>query len=419
MGLSENLERIQNFRRFGQECGRNVMVDVLEKLDHPEKNLKVIHVAGTNGKGSVCSFMEKILRNAGYRTGLFTSPHLIRFNERIRVDGEMIPDDALLRITDELFGMEFSKELTMFDYCLAIALIWFKECGCDYVILETGLGGRLDSTNAIVNKELCVITKIGFDHMQILGDTLSEIALEKAGILKSGVPAVVGFQENEAFDAVYDYCLDNDIEADFLGIVTDGVCRREVSFFESPEDSQSELDYRQQNIALAKEAITALFPEMTEGEIQKGIDGAYWPGRLEVVSKEPFILVDAAHNTDGVKALKQYLKKEYPNERFMFVTGMLKDKDVSGMLSDIQELAHEFVTATVSDARAMKAVDIAKQLRVVGFRRYITACENADAAIKTAMSRAWSKIVVFGSIYFIAEILDVLHYDINGRKADN
>ena len=180
----EVIDKIENSRRFGNLPGVEVTRRMLAALGNPQEGLRFIHVAGTNGKGSTCAFLTNIFTQAGLKCGCFTSPHLIHFEERITVGQQMIPKDAVTRIGNELLAMDFGVTPTMFDYCLVMAVLYFKECGCDVAVMETGLGGRLDSTNALGNPMVAVITRIGYDHMAILGNTLTEIASEKAGILK-------------------------------------------------------------------------------------------------------------------------------------------------------------------------------------------------------------------------------------------
>ena len=198
----ETVTAIENKRRFGNLKGVEISKIMLEKLGHPEKDLRIIHIAGTNGKGSVSAFLRSVFECAGLKTGMFTSPHLVDFRERIQVQGDMISKEDTMRLGNRLLSMDFGVCPTMFDYCLAMALLYFKEQKCDVVILETGLGGTYDSTNACGVPDVTVIAKIGFDHMAILGDTLAQIAAEKAGIIKHGTALVLESQEKEAMDVL-------------------------------------------------------------------------------------------------------------------------------------------------------------------------------------------------------------------------
>ena len=198
----EVLDQIEHKRRFGNRPGAEVSALMLEKLGRPQQNMSVIHIAGTNGKGSVSAFLCSILKEAGIRTGMFTSPHLVDFRERICVDGQMISREEVTKLGNMLLEEDFGTVPTMFDYCLAMALLYYRDRQCQAAVIETGLGGRLDSTNAIGVPEVTVVTKIGYDHMAVLGDTLDKIAAEKAGIIKKGTKLVLESQEKDAMDVL-------------------------------------------------------------------------------------------------------------------------------------------------------------------------------------------------------------------------
>ena len=204
----EVIQKIEDTHRFGNLPGVEVTGQMLKTLDRHGLSVPYVHVAGTNGKGSTCAFLYAILKEAGYKVGCFTSPHLIDFRERITVDGQMISKEDVERIGNELLSVSYTVCPTMFDYCVMLAVLYFEEQNCDFAIIETGLGGRLDSTNALGTPEACAITRIGYDHMAILGDNLEAIASEKAGILKKGVPAVIAGQEPEALDVLLSHCPD-------------------------------------------------------------------------------------------------------------------------------------------------------------------------------------------------------------------
>ena len=198
----EVIDKIENARRFGNLPGIEITKILLEELGHPEKDIPFVHVAGTNGKGSTCAFLGSILSGAGYKVGVFTSPHLIDFEERITISGEMILKETVTRLGNQLLGLKLDIHPTMFDYCLVMALLYFKEQSCDLMILETGLGGSKDSTTAVGVPLVSVITKIGYDHMELLGDSLDKIAGEKAGILKAGTKFVIEMQEPEEMSVI-------------------------------------------------------------------------------------------------------------------------------------------------------------------------------------------------------------------------
>ena len=332
----EVIDKIENSRRFGNLPGVEVTRRMLAALGNPQEGLRFIHVAGTNGKGSTCAFLTNIFTQAGLKCGCFTSPHLIHFEERITVGQQMIPKDAVTRIGNELLAMDFGVTPTMFDYCLVMAVLYFKECGCDVAVMETGLGGRLDSTNALGNPMVAVITRIGYDHMAILGNTLTEIASEKAGILKENVPAIFAPQDDEALAVLQQH----------LGTLVGEPDMQQVAAMRPGLTGA----YQLENGAAAMLAARSFFaqtktdPAKAEAAIENGIHTAVWKGRMELLSKDPFLMVDGAHNSNGIHALAESLRQLYPNEKFHFVMGVMADKDYEKMIEELLPLAIDFVT---------------------------------------------------------------------------
>ena len=393
----EVIDKIENSRRFGNLPGVEVTKRMLATLGNPQEGLAFIHVAGTNGKGSTCAFLTNILTKAGLKCGCFTSPHLIHFEERITVDQKMIPKDAVTRLGNELLSIDFGVTPTMFDYCLVMAVLYFKECGCDVAVMETGLGGRLDSTNALGNPMVAVITRIGYDHMAILGNTLTEIASEKAGILKENVPAIFAPQEEEAL----------------------AVLRKHPGTLVSSEDMEKVASmkpglmgaYQLENGAAAMLAAQKFLSqigfdeERADAAIEAGIHTAIWKGRMEVLSEEPYLMVDGAHNSNGIHALKTSLMKLYPDEKFHFVMGVMADKDYEKMIEELLPLAIDFVTVTPESSRALQAESLAEKIR----SQEIPARSIASVADVLTLPRVGEKTIALGSLYFIGE-LEAIYY---------
>lgn len=405
------VDKINNIRRFGNLAGVTITARMLEVLGNPQEGMCLIHIAGTNGKGSVSAFLCEILREAGLKVGVFTSPHLVDFRERICVNGRMIEKEAVRRLGTRLLTQEFDVSPTMFDYCLAMAILYFKEQQCDAVILETGLGGRLDSTNAVGTPEVSVITKIGYDHMAILGETLEEIAAEKAGIIKKGTAVVVESQEPEVLSVFLQ-------AAERVGVRACHVidpdefaeCR-----YENGEQSFTYGDYgalrmkmlgihQFENAAAAIVAAEEFLGKdnLSKECIRKGVYRTHWQGRMEILRKQPFLMVDGAHNSNGVKALKESLQSLFPGERFHFIMGVMADKDYEQMVEELQTLAIDFKTVTVDYDRALQAKALAECIREKGIPAECV--DDLQTCLAAEAADMEHKTVAFGSLYFIGEI---------------
>ena len=421
----EVITAIENKRRFGNLKGIEISKIMLETLGHPERDLPVIHIAGTNGKGSVSAFLRSILTEAGLKTGMFTSPHLIDFSERIEVDGEKIAHEDAARLGQMLLETDFGVYPTMFDYCLAMAFLYFKEQKCDVVILETGLGGKFDSTNACKTPDVTVITKIGYDHMAILGDTLTEIASEKAGIIKPGTALVLGSQEKEAMDVLLEEARRQKIETivsvnpEEIEILPMESARQCFSYGKFGKLSMRMLGvFQYENAAAAALAADAFFEKMKKRgtfkrseracfqAVRKGIAEAFWMGRMEIAQNNPFFLLDGAHNSSGVDALEKSLETLYPGEKFHFIMGVMADKDYGKMIGKLLPLALDFQTVHVENERAVEAEKLASYIKEKGVAA--RACADMEEIFVRMKDFSAEKTVAFGSLYFIGEIERIL-----------
>ncbi len=414
----EVIRQIENTHRFGNLPGVEVMGHVLKQLASINGKLPFVHVAGTNGKGSVCAFMTQIFKESGLRVGTFISPHVVVFEERISVNGQMISRDDVARLGNRMLDTDFGVNLTMFDYCLAMALMYFTEQNCDIAVIETGLGGRLDSTNAIGLPLATVITKIGYDHVAILGDNLADIAGEKAGIIKSGSRVFSEIQESEAA-AVIRQAADK--------------CHVELTFVTKEEiEKASKYNLRLlgvhqwENAAVAKLAAEYVLEQkksdkdkktaapdsgtldagamnisrLSESEIISALRETTWQGRMEILSQNPFFMVDGAHNGHGVLALRDSLKTLYPCEKFHMIMAVMADKDYKAMVEELLPYARDFVAVNMDNSRALQAKDLADFINSKGVR---AACvDSVDEALKTL--RTDTRNLAFGSLYFIGEI---------------
>ena len=414
MEYEEIVTAIMGRRRFGKACGRQVAEELLARLNCPERGMRVIHIAGTNGKGSTAAFVSSILQAAGFCVGQFTSPHLVDFTERIQVNGRQISREDAARLGQRLLDLPMELECTMFDLCLGMALLYFRERRCDFVVLETGLGGRLDSTSGLSQVPLVsVVTNIGLDHVQILGDTLEEIAAEKAGIFKPGTEAVFGKMAAAARRVLIKRCEE-------LGIPWRDAGELEERIRSGEEAVEPRLGlfgaYQRQNAATAAavfdviaERCPKLLGEMSEEKrrniLLEGLERTVWPGRMEILSEDPFLLVDGAHNPQGVAALAESLRQAYPGEQFLFVAGILADKDYEGMLEIMIPLARRFYTVTVESSRSLQGQAVAEYLKGKG--QEAVYMEDLSACLRTVLSegkQTGKRIVAFGSLYFIGSL---------------
>ena len=288
----------------------------------------------------------------------------------------------------------------MFDYCLVMAVLYFKECGCDVAVMETGLGGRLDSTNALGNPMVAVITRIGYDHMAILGNTLTEIASEKAGILKENVPAIFAPQDDEALAVLQQH----------LGTLVGEPDMQQVAAMRPGLTGA----YQLENGAAAMLAARSFFaqtktdPAKAEAAIENGIHTAVWKGRMELLSKDPFLMVDGAHNSNGIHALAESLRQLYPNEKFHFVMGVMADKDYEKMIEELLPLAIDFVTVTPESSRALQAESLAEDIRNHG----VPARSIERVADVLTLPKEGEKTIALGSLYFIGELEAIYYHEI-------
>lgn len=393
------------------------VTELMHELGDPQDGLKYVHIAGTNGKGSTASFIERILREAGYRTGLYTSPYLMRFTERMRVCGQEISKDDLTRLTTKVkdavdrITAQGHTAPTIFEMVTAVAFLFFREQKCDIIVLEVGMGGRLDATNIIKESEISVITAIDFDHMNFLGDTIGEIAYEKAGIIRNNGIVISFPQRADAEKVLREVCAEENAG---LYIADPGPVLLEANIrgqrFRLADGREFHISllgsYQIRNAAvavLAMDLLTARGWRLTPDSLARGLENARWPGRFELMSTNPMILVDGAHNPNGVEALARGLRTLFPGRKFTFIAGVLADKDYTSMLRVVEPLASRFLTVTPDSERALAASELAQDLRADGFKA--VSFRSVSAAAETALSEYPDEIIcAFGSLYFIGDI---------------
>lgn len=374
---------------------------LMDYLGHPERGLRCIHVAGTNGKGSTSSMLASVLMEAGYRTGLYTSPHLIDFRERMRVDGEMIPKEFVADFVERHLDFFTAHSFSFFEMTTAMAFCWFRACGVDVAVVETGLGGRLDSTN-VVMPDLSVITNIALDHTAILGDTRVQIAGEKAGIIKPGVPVLIG--EN-----------DPEIEPVFRAKATrEGAPLYFTDHGIRLEDYPCPLegDYQRFNIATVVAACGILReswkldPQTVRRGIARVVDNIHLQGRWQVLSRRPLVVCDTGHNVNGIGEIVRQLSHT-PKGRLFMVFGMVNDKDVDGVLALLPKEA-QYCFAQASVQRALDSRELAR--RAARFSLRGEAYPDCESAFRAAQQQAGPQDMIFvgGSTFVVADVLEAL-----------
>jgi dihydrofolate synthase/folylpolyglutamate synthase len=394
---------------------------VLASLDSPERQYVSVHIAGTKGKGSVAVMCDAVLRAAGVRTGLYTSPHLHTFRERIRVDGDKIKEDVLARLVEEWRPVFDQAALTTFEAVTALALAYFARSKVDVAVVEVGLGGRLDATN-VITPTVSVIASLSLDHTYLLGDTLAEIAYEKAGIIKPHVPVVCEPQEDEALDVIQQVCAERDAPLILVGRdwiwQKDGFSLEGQVFHLQSSGGPTALEgtYRlpllgryQINNAVA--AIAALDVLRCRGfdvradHVRTGLAMVHWPGRFEILRRNPPLVADCAHNGDSASKLAEALEEWFPGQRWLFIVGASNDKDVVGILEALAPQARRLILTQSRHARAMPSgelADLAYQV-LQGTDTEIEQAPQAVEALRLALEAEDVPICITGSIFIVAD----------------
>lgn len=417
------ISKISEFQKFGWVLGLERMEVLLEKLGNPHEKLKVLHVAGTNGKGSVCRYLYESLQAGGYRCGLFTSPFLEVFNERIEFDGAYISDadlqrcsDMVLAKTEEMISEGFESP-TEFEVITAVAFLYFKEKNADFVVLEVGLGGRGDSTN-VVKQPLCsIITSISLDHTDRLGETIEEIAGEKAGIVKEECPVITGVSNEEAMWVLRHKAIEkhtpifNALEnpCEILEETAEGTHFQARVLGEDYDLTISMAGAHQvQNAVTALTALTLINKRgdivLSKEQIAAGFKKAKQIGRFEVMQKAPFVILDGAHNPDGARALRDTVLRHFAGKKILMVTGILADKEVDTVLDFFLEITGDFVATEPDNPRKLSAETLSEKIQKRG--GHVRCCSRAEEAVRCAkgLYEAYDVILFTGSLYLIGKI---------------
>ncbi len=430
MNYQETLDKIHSFQKFGSRLGLERMAVLMDFLGNPQDDMKVIHVAGTNGKGSVCRFLASMLKENGYKVGLYTSPYLQRFTERIEFDGSEISKDDLIRCAAKVFPAvdqmlsEGYESPTEFELVTAIGFVYFSLKPMDILVLEVGLGGNGDSTNIIKSPLVSVITSISYDHMDVLGDTIVDIAREKAGIIKDGCPVAANVNDPDALKVIEEIC--DRRGCDFYD--ASKILPKEViksldgySFVADMADIPGLHPHVPSHIRLSMVgmhqvfngicALTVIGILMNMGiiicdteKLRMGIKKAYNKGRLEILKKDPWLVIDGAHNEGGIKALAQVINDHFVNSKLLLVIGILADKKVDSLIDEFSVIPGDIVATEPDNPRKLHSDKLCKAVESKGRRCVdIGDWEKAYDYILTEMHN-YDGVIVSGSLYLIGKI---------------
>lgn len=420
MNYSEALEYIHSICWTFTKPGLERISALCEKLGNPQDSLKFVHVAGTNGKGSFCSMLDSVLRHAGYKTGLFTSPYIKVFNERMQFCGENISDGELAEITEYVkpFADSMEDKPTEFELITAIGFEYFKRKNCDVVILEAGMGGRLDSTNIIKSSLLSVITGIALDHVAFLGDTPEKIAAEKAGIIKEGGCVLFGGNGKSIEEVIKSKAAEMNAEYHYadkssLEIISSDLSGSLINYGERKDIKLPLLGLYQPlnaaNVLCAVDLLKSKGFTVTEEALREGILAARWPARFEIISRDPLIIFDGAHNPEGIEKAVESIKRYFGDRKVSVLTGVMKDKDYNYIASKFAEISDRAFTITPQNPRALPAEEYARVLEGVG----IEATHYASVADALSDAKAYARssgapLVCLGSLYMYCEVIEAL-----------
>lgn len=419
MNIDQAIEYIHSLYRKGATPGLHRIGQLLALLGDPQKELKFIHIAGTNGKGSTAAMTASILCRAGYRAGLFTSPYIYRFHERIQMDGQQISDEKLLPLILKVKALAetMAEPPTEFEFVTALAMEYYRMERCPIVVLEVGMGGLLDATNIIGKPEVAVITNIGLDHTDVLGNTEAEIARNKAGIIKPGCHAVVYRGLPEVEEVYTQVCKARGCvlhKADFDSIRLHH-CDLFGQRFDCGQRKALQLpllgNHQLHNAAVVLAVIDALIQQgwnISEQHIRDGLAQVTWPGRFDIVCRDPLFIIDGGHNPQCIEALVGNIKDYLSGRTVIALTGVLADKDYADMFRPVMDLVEHFVCITPDNPRKLPARELAQHLRGAGAKA--TACDTVKEAVTTARQLAGNNgaVLCFGSLYSIGAIKEAL-----------
>ncbi len=424
MNCTQAIQYVHSLERFGIRPGLERVSLLCEKLGNPQDSLRFIHVAGTNGKGSVSTVCSKILTQSGFRTGLYTSPYVVDFRERIQLDGEMIAGDDLARCVEKvkLTSEKYGITVTEFEFITAAAFLYFAEKKCDYAVLEVGLGGRFDATNIIKAPLAAVITSISLDHTSVLGDTVEKIAFEKAGIIKPGSRVITyPLQNPDALKVIDKACSEAGDEliiprTDRLVIESSTPFGSEFVFDGERYFLPLAGTHMIYNAITAVTAVKAVMPGIDSAVIAAALKKCSMPARLEPFNLRCPVILDGGHNEEGAGALKKFVLSSFPGKKITAVCSIMADKDYEKYLDIVMPCVSRFIASRARVPRALDAETLA--LRAGEYCADVTAIPDSLQAVKYALETAGDDeaVLVCGSFYFAGEVRDYLASQASGRN---
>ena len=416
MNYNEALEYIHSVEWMGSRPGLSRTQELLSGLGNPEKGMKFVHVAGTNGKGSTCAMLNSILMTAGYKVGLYTSPYIVRFNERMQINGIPISDDELAELVSVIKPIAESMEdkPTEFELITAVAFLYFKKHDCDIVVLEVGMGGRLDSTNVIESSVVSVITGIALDHTSVLGNTIESIAFEKAGIIKNGCPVVYGGRDDDAFKIISEKA--NECGSELVRTRLDALKIHKMSIEGTQFGYTYYINlnlsllgvYQPENAATVLETVCLLNKQgfvIKLQHIKDGLKNARWRARFELLANDPPVIFDGSHNIQGVTAAANSIKSFFGDNKVVLLMGVLADKDYKEMVEILSPLAERVFAVTPSSPRALDSAELAERFSEFGVPA--EAFEDISGGVESAYNYAKLQnmpLVMLGSLYMYGEV---------------
>lgn len=443
MNYREAMDYIEELKPLGSVMGLESMRGLCERLGNPQDRLKFIHIAGTNGKGSVLSYISTVLQTAGYKVGRYISPTVLDYRERFQVDGRMITQAGLCKYLEpvrkaaEAMAGEGAAHPTLFEIETAVAFLYFLDKGCDLVVLETGLGGSLDATNVINTTVAAVFASISMDHMEILGDSLEQIALAKAGIIKDRCYVISARQHPEVMKVLRQAALLRKAkfftaDVDKARNVKSGMTKQHFTYDKYKNLEISMMGrFQIENAVVAVETLLMLgrcgYP-VPEEKLREGLMQAKWPGRFQIIGKRPLFIADGAHNEDASLKLAESIRFYYADRRIIFIMGMLRDKEYDKVIRNTFALAEHVITVTPPiKERALPAYELAQAVRE--YHNSVTVADSVQEAVEIAYLLAGKDkeavIIAFGSLSYLGELMNIVEHrdtirrDSHGRSEQN